>query len=182
MCFYVLAHWKVCPQPLPGIPYNQTASHRILGDIPDLVTSARLTKEGKEEGARRAMRELNRFEPEHWLVRKKVKRGEGQVTYRELEEKKEKEEEEEEEEEVLDSVELPVLAFSAGSRGCFVLVVPRIVEWDGRSAKGVAQPAAVLCQGGGYLKQRLRLLLVPILDAVTEISKDDMRLAWILDW
>lgn len=52
-----------------------------------------------------------------------------------------------------------------------VPAVARIVEWDGRSAKDVAQPAAVLCQVGGYLKQRLRLLLVWILEAVTEITK-----------
>ncbi|KAK3489021.1 uncharacterized protein B0T23DRAFT_421819 [Neurospora hispaniola] len=75
MCFYFLAHWKVYPQQLPGIPYNQTASHHILGDIPDLVTSVRLTKERREEGVRRVMRELDRFEPERWLVRKNVKRG-----------------------------------------------------------------------------------------------------------
>lgn len=45
ICYYLLAHRIVYPQPLPGIPYNQTASHRILGDIPDLVTSVRRTKE-----------------------------------------------------------------------------------------------------------------------------------------
>lgn len=44
LCYYIFIHW-IYPQPLPGIPYNQVASHRILGDVPDLVAEVRRTKE-----------------------------------------------------------------------------------------------------------------------------------------
>lgn len=39
-----LFYRRALPKPLPGIPYNQHAASRVLGDIPEMMSYVKRTK------------------------------------------------------------------------------------------------------------------------------------------
>lgn len=125
---------------------------------------------------RRAMRDLERFEPERWLVKRRKRRLE-EEREKKVEEIGENIGEEEEEEEVFDANVLPTLAFSAGPRGCFGELLTRFLPFPLPFLPGLSSPSFSFSLHGNRPVMRVAVHFdLPIPFVSRTISRHDVLL------